>query len=100
LAITVPFSQQIMAGECILVGSASCCDYREIVWKIMEQVKVEFDQWTEMQDMLEQVRLEMQELQACRDAWQHQAMASDISLRSLNSQVSRGSRQLCLCLHN
>lgn len=57
----------------------------------MEQVKAESDQWTEMQDMLEQVRLEMQELQSSRDTWQHRAMASDISLRSLNSQVSRGS---------
>jgi len=36
------------------------------------------------------VRLEMQELQSSRDTWQHRAMASDISLRSLNSQVSRG----------
>jgi len=87
--VTVPFSQQIMAEECKLVGSASCCDCREIVWKIMEQVKAESDQWTEMQDMLEQVRLEMQELQSSRDTWQHRAMASDISLRSLNSQVSR-----------
>uniref|UniRef100_A0A804LG74 Myosin-related n=1 Tax=Zea mays TaxID=4577 RepID=A0A804LG74_MAIZE len=78
---------QIMAGECKLVGSASCCHCREIVWKVMEQVKAESDQWTEMQEMLEQVRLEMQELQASRDAWQHRAMASDISLRSLNSQV-------------
>ena len=55
----------------------------------MEQVKSESEQWTEMQDMLEQVRLEMQELQSSRDTWQHRAMASDISLRSLNSQVSR-----------
>ena len=55
----------------------------------MEQVKAESEQWTEMQDMLEQVRLEMQELQSSRDTWQHRAMASDISLRSLNSQVSR-----------
>jgi len=90
LVVTVPFSQQIMAEECKLVGSASCCDCREIMWKIMEQVKAESDQWTEMQDMLEQVRLEMQELQSSRDTWQHRAMASDISLRSLNSQVSRG----------
>jgi hypothetical protein len=76
-----------MAGECKLVGSASCCDYREIVWKIMEQVKVESDQWTEMQDMLEQVRLEMQELQASRDAWQHRAMASDIRVKRKCTEV-------------
>ncbi|CAN6313582.1 unnamed protein product [Urochloa humidicola] len=76
-----------MAEECKLVSSGSCCDCREIVWKVMEQVKTESEQWTEMQDMLEQVRLEMQELQSSRDTWQHRAMASDISLRSLNSQI-------------
>lgn len=54
----------------------------------MEQVRTESEQWTEMQDMLEQVRLEMQELQSSRDTWQRRAIASDISLRSLNSQVS------------
>ena len=32
----------------------------------MEQVNAESDQWTEMQDMLEQVRLEMQELQSIK----------------------------------
>jgi hypothetical protein len=56
----------------------------------MDQVKAESEQWTEMQGMLDQVRLEMQELQSSRDTWQHRAMASDISLRSLNSQVSEG----------
>jgi hypothetical protein len=48
-----------------------------------------------MQEMLEQVRLEMQELQSSRDTWQRRAIASDISLGSLNSQVSG----LQLCLH-
>ncbi|WVZ56014.1 hypothetical protein U9M48_006602 [Paspalum notatum var. saurae] len=89
-AVAAEMRQQqhkIMSEECKLVGSASCCDCREIVWKIMEQVKAESDQWTEMQDMLEQVRLEMQELQSSRDTWQHRALASDISLRSLNSQI-------------
>uniref|UniRef100_A0A0D9VRA3 Uncharacterized protein n=1 Tax=Leersia perrieri TaxID=77586 RepID=A0A0D9VRA3_9ORYZ len=78
---------KIMFEECKLVGSGSCCDCREIVGKIMEQVRTESEQWTEMQDMLEQVRLEMQELQSTRDTWQRRAIASDISLRSLNSQV-------------
>ena len=60
--------------------------------KIMGQVKAESEQWTEMQDMLEQVRLEMQELQSSKDTWQHRAIASEISLSSLNSQVSTGSK--------
>ncbi|XP_062210379.1 uncharacterized protein LOC133911916 [Phragmites australis] len=78
---------KIMAEECKTVGSGSCCDCREIMGKIMGQVKAESEQWTEMQDMLEQVRLEMQELQSSKDTWEHRALASDISLRSLNSQM-------------
>ncbi|KAL6645546.1 hypothetical protein ACP70R_017154 [Stipagrostis hirtigluma subsp. patula] len=79
--------QKIIAEECKLVGSGSCCDCREIVGMVMEQVKAESEQWTEMQDMLEQVRVEMQELQSSKDTWQHRAIASDISLRSLNSEM-------------
>ncbi|KAM0891137.1 hypothetical protein ACQ4PT_026589 [Festuca glaucescens] len=69
------------------MGSGSCCDCKEIVGRIMKQVRAESEQWTEMQEMLEQVRLEMQELQSSRDTWQRRAIASDISLSSLNSQM-------------
>lgn len=79
--------KKIVSEDCKLMGSGSCCDCKEIVGKIMEQVRAESEQWTEMQDMLEQVRLEMQELQSSRDIWQRRAIASDISLRSLNSQM-------------
>ncbi|CAM0872019.1 unnamed protein product [Alopecurus aequalis] len=79
--------QKVAAEESKLVGSGSCCDCKEIVGRIMKQVRFESEQWTEMQDMLEQVRLEMQELQTSRDTWQRRAIASDISLGSLNSQM-------------
>lgn len=79
--------QKIVPEDSKLVGSGSCCDCKEIVGKIMKQVKAESEQWTEMQDMLEQVRLEMQELQSSRDTWQRRAIASDTSLGSLNSQM-------------
>lgn len=79
--------QKSLAEDCKLMGSGSCCDCKEIVGKIMKQVRAESEQWTEMQDMLEQVRQEMQELQSSRDAWQRRAIASDISLGSLNSQM-------------
>ncbi|KAM0910572.1 hypothetical protein ACQ4PT_014051 [Festuca glaucescens] len=69
------------------MGSGSCCDCKEIVGRIMKQVRAESEQWTEMQEMLEQVRLEMQELQSSRDTWQRRAIASDISLSSRNSQM-------------
>jgi len=53
----------------------------------MDQVKVELEQWTEMQAMLEQVRQEMLELQSSRDLWQRRAIASDVNVRSLHAQV-------------
>ncbi|XP_047085558.1 uncharacterized protein LOC124696945 [Lolium rigidum] len=79
--------QKVVAEDCKLMGSGSCCDCKEIVGRIMKQVRAESEQWTEMQEMLEQVRLEMQELQSSRDTWQRRAIASDISLGSLNSQM-------------
>ena len=71
----------------------------------MKQVRSESEQWTEMQDMLEQVRLEMQELQSSRDTWQRRAIASDFTLGSLNSQVSGSSLlvlhvRLCFVCYN
>ena len=77
-----------MAEDCKLERSGSCCRCKEIVGMIMQQVRAESGQWTEMQDMLEQGRLEMQELQSSRDTWQRRGIASDISLGSLNSEVS------------
>ncbi|KAJ4767397.1 myosin-like protein [Rhynchospora pubera] len=81
--------QQMEVEEHAKTGaeSSSRCECREIVGKIMEQVKVESEQWTEMQAMLEQVRQEMLELQSSRDLWQRRAIASDINVRSLHAQV-------------
>ncbi|KAJ3702873.1 hypothetical protein LUZ61_006578 [Rhynchospora tenuis] len=81
--------QQMKIEEHAKTGaeSSSRCECREIVGKIMEQVKVESEQWTEMQAMLEQVRQEMLELQSSRDLWQRRAIASDINVRSLHAQV-------------
>lgn len=83
------FSQQVKAEDRGKIGAetSSRCECREIVGKIMEQVKVESEQWTEMQAMLEQVRQEMLELQSSRDLWQRRAIASDTNVRSLHAQV-------------
>ncbi|XP_038979213.1 uncharacterized protein LOC120109556 [Phoenix dactylifera] len=53
----------------------------------MEQVRVETEQWSEMQGMLDQVRVEMEELQSSRELWQHRAITSDIDMRSIQSQM-------------
>ncbi|TYG38958.1 hypothetical protein ES288_D13G265800v1 [Gossypium darwinii] len=72
-----------MSGE-PRVCSGHC---KAIVRRIVEQVRAETEQWSQMQDMLGQVRDEMEELQKCRDYWEDRALDSDYQIRSLKSAV-------------
>ncbi|KAJ6755207.1 MYOSIN-LIKE PROTEIN [Salix purpurea] len=58
-----------------------------IVRRVIEQVRAETEQWSQMQGMLRQVRKEMEELQASRDFWEDRALDSDCEIQSLNSAV-------------
>ncbi|XP_030522370.2 uncharacterized protein LOC115735313 [Rhodamnia argentea] len=60
---------------------------KSIVRRIIEQVRVETEQWSQMQEMLAQVRIEMEELQASRDFWEDRALKSDAHMQSLCSAV-------------
>ncbi|MBA0574528.1 hypothetical protein Golob_001722 [Gossypium lobatum] len=60
---------------------------KAIVRRIVEQVRAETEQWSQMQAMLGQVRDEMEELQKCRDYWEDRALDSDCQIRSLKSAV-------------
>ncbi|KAL5054899.1 hypothetical protein RYX36_035581, partial [Vicia faba] len=60
---------------------------KTIVRKIVEQVRVETEQWSQMQEMLGQVREEMEELQASRDFWEDCALHSDSQMQSLHNAV-------------
>ncbi|XP_075634749.1 uncharacterized protein LOC142607207 isoform X2 [Castanea sativa] len=60
---------------------------KAIVRRIVEQVRVETEQWSQMQEMLRQVRVEMEELQASRDFWEDRALNSDHQIQSLHSAV-------------
>ncbi|XP_030951823.1 uncharacterized protein LOC115975244 isoform X2 [Quercus lobata] len=60
---------------------------KAIVRRIVEQVRVETEQWSQMQGMLGQVRVEMEELQASRDFWEDRALNSDHQIQSLHSAV-------------
>ncbi|KAL5982021.1 hypothetical protein ACLOJK_016089 [Asimina triloba] len=64
--------QEVCSGQC-----------KAIVKRIVEDVRAETEQWSEMQGMLGQVREEMEELQASRDFWEHQAYESDKKLQTL-----------------
>lgn len=56
--------------------------------RIVEQVRVETEQWSQMQEMLGQVRDEMEELQASCDFWEDRALDSDYQIQSLLTAVS------------
>ncbi|KAI3687817.1 hypothetical protein L1987_81520 [Smallanthus sonchifolius] len=58
-----------------------------LVRRIVEQVRAETEQWSQMQDMLGQLRQEMEELQTSKDFWENQALASNQEIKSLMSDV-------------
>ena len=60
---------------------------KSMVRRIVEQVRAETEQWSQMQEMLGQVREEMEELQASRDFWEDQALNSEFEIQSLRSKV-------------
>ncbi|XP_038900838.1 golgin subfamily A member 6-like protein 7 [Benincasa hispida] len=60
---------------------------KAIIRRITEQVKAEKDQWSQMQEMLNQVREEMEELQVSREFWKDQALKSESQIQSLQSSV-------------
>ncbi|RID49435.1 hypothetical protein BRARA_H00236 [Brassica rapa] len=60
---------------------------KAVMRKIADQVRAEAEQWSQMQEMLGQVRNEMEELQSCRDFWQNRALESDSQIQNLHSSV-------------
>lgn len=56
--------------------------------RVVEQVRAETEQWSQMQEMLGQVRDEMEELQASRDFWEDRALDYDHQIQLLHSAVS------------
>lgn len=59
-----------------------------IIRRIVEQVRAESEQWSQMQGMLRQVREEMEELQHSRKFWEDRALKSDHEVHCLESSVS------------
>ncbi|KAK9079387.1 hypothetical protein SSX86_001058 [Deinandra increscens subsp. villosa] len=69
--------------------SSSRCSGRckMLVRRIVEQVRAETEQWSQMQDMLGKLRQEMEELQASKNFWETQAHASNQEIQTLISEV-------------
>ncbi|XWS71169.1 hypothetical protein CRYUN_Cryun03dG0116100 [Craigia yunnanensis] len=72
----MPHEARVCSGHC-----------KAIVRRIVEQVGAETEQWSQMQEMLRQVRDEMEELQTSRDFWEDRALDSDYQIESLQSAV-------------
>ncbi|KAK4780096.1 hypothetical protein SAY87_016202 [Trapa incisa] len=69
-------------------GGRACSGHcKAVVWRVVEQVRAETEQWSQMQEMLGQVRDEMEELQAARDFWEDRARSWDSQNQSLGSAV-------------
>jgi len=83
--------QEILSSE----GNLCSGHCKAIVRRIVEQVRVETEQWSQMQEMLGQVREEMEELQASRDFWKDRALNSDSQIQSLHTDV-----RYCLFLNS
>lgn len=73
---TTPGDEKACSGRC-----------KVILRRVIEQVRAETEQWSQMQGILGQVRKEMEELQASRDFWEDRALDSDFEIQSLNSAV-------------
>lgn len=78
---------QILQEKLSYEGNPCSGHCKSVVRRIVEQVRTETEQWSQMQEMLGQVREEMEELQASRDFWEDRALHSDFQIQSLHNSV-------------
>ncbi|KAL2485474.1 myosin-related [Abeliophyllum distichum] len=82
------FSTQQSYQEQVSLEENKCSGRcKAIISRIVEQVRVENEQWSQMQQMLERVRGEMDELQASREYWENHAHDLDHEIQSLRRAV-------------
>ncbi|KAK6776363.1 hypothetical protein RDI58_027364 [Solanum bulbocastanum] len=86
---TSSFSTRQQSSQDMMPLEENKCSGRckVIVRRIVEQVRAETEQWSQMQEMLQQVRGEMEELQASRDIWENRALNFAHEIQSLQSSV-------------
>lgn len=60
---------------------------KAIIRRIVEQVRAETEQWSQMQEMLGQVRGEMEELRTSRDFWENRSLSADYKIQTLRHSV-------------
>ncbi|KAK1408425.1 hypothetical protein QVD17_40190 [Tagetes erecta] len=88
LAMSNRFSNQAKEPLVSLKSSDKCSGRcKVLVRRMMEQVRAETEQWSQMQVMLGQLRQEMEELQTSKNFWETQALASNQEIQSLMIDV-------------
>ncbi|KAG0489097.1 hypothetical protein HPP92_007908 [Vanilla planifolia] len=70
-----------------------CCNCKNFLVKIIEQVGFETEQWGEMQAMLDKVKADMDELCSSRDHWENRALSLELSMRSFYTQMVEWKRR-------
>jgi len=80
-------NSQTMQEKLSCEGNPCSGHCKTVVRRIVEQVRAETEQWSQMQEMLGQVREEMEELQASRDFWEDRARQYDFDIQSLHNTV-------------
>ncbi|KAI0524995.1 hypothetical protein KFK09_004385 [Dendrobium nobile] len=75
------------------IGVGRCCNCKNLVDKIAQQVMAEAEQCGEMQAMLDKVKTDMEELRSSRDHWEHRALSSELKFRSIHSQMLEWKRR-------
>ncbi|XP_010536091.1 PREDICTED: uncharacterized protein LOC104811173 isoform X2 [Tarenaya hassleriana] len=79
---------QIALKEMWAHREKSCSGHcKAIVKNLVEQVKIETEQWSQMQEMLHQVKDEMEELQTAKNYWEDRAFDSERLIQSLHLSV-------------
>ncbi|KAK1305474.1 hypothetical protein QJS10_CPA10g00208 [Acorus calamus] len=79
--------ESLETSKAIKEGERCTGRCKEVVRRIAEQVKLETEQWSEMQGMLRRVKAEMDGLRCSRDFWARLADHSHHQLQSLHSSA-------------
>ncbi|MFS7914893.1 hypothetical protein Hanom_Chr02g00158901 [Helianthus anomalus] len=68
-----------------------------LVKRMSEQVRADTEQWSQMHEMLGQLRQEMVELQTSKDFWETQALVSNKEIQSLMTEVEEWREKAVAC---
>ncbi|XP_039117960.1 uncharacterized protein LOC120253803 [Dioscorea cayenensis subsp. rotundata] len=87
MEVVEEYSQMLLEGDWNSKVKGGCSYCKEVMRRVLEQVRAETDHWNEMQVMVEKVRVEMEELQVSRDLWRRRASSAELNLRLVHAKM-------------